>query len=399
MVVKIATVQQSARANLAVGVESGGGEAGTELGEDGFDLFLDALAHDEAAADATDEHGETFGGGVERGGASGGFGADDEGVAAGFHEANVMALGDVAGERERLFGIVDGEDGADQAVFGVAAGEKMKWKKEAGGGKAGGAFAEVAFVEGERGLVVERVEDVSGGVSDETFGAERFPAAGGAVGDAEAIAIEADGDDAAGIERGAESDQRVAEDVAIAGEAAGDMNIGRKAGAKTGGEESAVDEEAVAENENVTECGRGEPAAEFCGGFEAFGRRADGNGFGANGGVLERDADGAEAVVGNVVAEDFARGAAAGAEGGGEMGDELGARAVGVCEHLSRAEIEHEIGGRGPGRARRRPTVVRRPPHGKGFHARWELDRLSGGILEIRCGCAAGWAEIEKVSE
>src|SRR6185369_10601905 len=146
-------------------------------------------------------------------------------------------------------------------VLGGFVGQEFEREEEASGRQAGGAVAEIGFIEGKRGLAVERVENISDRARDETAWAEGFPAAGRAVGEGEMFAVETDGDHAAGTDVATETGHGAFEIGPVAREAAGNLYGGRKAGAKTGRQGSSVDEQAVAEHEHVAEIRRGETRA------------------------------------------------------------------------------------------------------------------------------------------
>ena len=237
----------------------------------GLDLFLDAIAEHDAPPDAADRHRER--GARERGararrGLGRELGAADQAIEISLHELDEVALGEVAREGHRLLLVVDGEQGADEELVVLGRGAHGEREEQARRGEVRGLVAEVLFVEGERGLSIEREQDVALGAGDDALGAELVPAALGAVADRDVVAVEADRGDEAALDDGAAADPGALEARAVAGEAARDDDRGREHGVEAGDELAAVDPEALGEDQHAAEIRPLQGAGELLAGRE-----------------------------------------------------------------------------------------------------------------------------------
>lgn len=180
--------------------------------------------------------------------------------------------------------------------------------------------------------------------------------------------METNGDHLAGQDVRAEADEGVPEVRTVPGETAGDRHaVGQRLtqGADEGG---AIDLEAVAEDQDVTQVRGPELTTEF--GSDALARRIvrhEGR-DGAQRGRMKLEGDDRQALVKDGRAEDLAGRAAAGDDRRPGLADQVAQGAVGAGEDRRRTEIEDQLRPRGQVTERQRPPVGLGPLESVGLH-------------------------------
>jgi len=226
--------------------------------EDGLDLLFGAVTEDEATTDAGDRDDERLGADGRSGLVDHGAGracTTDEAIEVRLHQLRAVALRDVAGEGERLLGLVDREERSNESLVVVLRRAEREGEEEAGAGEVLGLLTEVLLVELEGRLAVELEEHVALALGDDALRTELVPATLAAVADLDVIAVEADGGDHVRLDLVAESDPGLLEASAVPGETAGHDDRAIERAVHAANELGAVDVESFGQNEDALEAG------------------------------------------------------------------------------------------------------------------------------------------------